>query len=138
MFQSKQKPETFPVIYLGSVVIFLRGGSDPQTPPLNSPLLQDDKGGMGNSLCKVPFQRVCPTNGYATEQPKGSFDHGKHKDELCTLNSMHDSHAYCQQMGGCYVKFCPDTLHNYSCPQPEVNDPSSSSIDPMSSVLITA
>ena len=24
--------------------------------------IQDDKGGMGNSLCKVPFQRVCPTN----------------------------------------------------------------------------
>ena len=101
--------------------------------------IQDDKGGMGNSLCKVPFQGVCPTNeGYATEQPKGCFDHGKHKDELCTLNIVHDSHAYYQQKGGCYVKFCPDTLHNYSCPQPEVNDPLSSSIDPMSSVLITA
>ena len=40
------------------------------------------KGGMGNKFCKVPFQGVCPTNeGYA----KGSLDHGKHKDELCTL-----------------------------------------------------
>ena len=88
---------------------------------------------------KSTFQGVCHTNeGYATEQPKGSLDHGKHKDERCTLNIVHDSHAYCQQKGGCYVKFCPDTLHNYSCPQPEVNDPSSSSIDPMSSVLITA
>ena len=37
---------------------------------------------MGNKFCKVPFQGVCPTNeGYA----KGSLDHGKHKDELCTL-----------------------------------------------------
>ena len=88
--------------------------------------MQDDKGGMGNSLCKVPLQEVCPTNeGYTTEQPRGSFDHCKHKDELCnelcTLNIVHDSHAYNQQKGGCYVKFCPDTLHNYLCPQPEVN-----------------
>ena len=88
--------------------------------------MQDDKGGMGNSLCKVPLQGVCPTNeGYTTEQPRGSFDHCKHKDELCnelcTLNIVHDSHAYNQQKGGCYVKFCPDTLHNYLCPQPEVN-----------------
>ena len=59
------------------------------------------KGGMGNSLCKVLFQGVCPTNeSYTTEHPKGSFDHGKHKDELCTLNIVHDSHAYCQQKGG--------------------------------------
>ena len=37
---------------------------------------------MGNKFCKVPFQGVCPINeGYA----KGSLDHGKHKDELCTL-----------------------------------------------------
>ena len=37
---------------------------------------------MGNKFCKVPFQGVCPTNeGYT----KGSLDHGKHKDELCTL-----------------------------------------------------
>ena len=41
--------------------------------------------------CALPMKAM-PLNSL------GSLDHGKHKDELCTLNIVHDSHPYCSRM----------------------------------------